>query len=586
MNKTNSVTSYYYKLFKVILITNIIVYFFIIYIMNTLKQNIFGGMINDFVSLIILFTTEINNIIYKLLPSNKYKIKIPNELLFISHNEFIKLIDMDYIDKNNIKIVFNKDNTILIIKSKYKKNILKNIHGTCWLISVFSILYNSDFIDKINENNNHNTSQLSLFIPNNKINLINPLIDSLIKHRKESCVFSQKYKNGWLNNNNFQTCSNNLANILNLLGQIYNYDKINGGDDFLIFIIINILCLYYCNKCISMSFVNFNQKDLINSQFKNDTLIGSIILSNKKDDGHATSLYKRNGKMYSFNDGLETEFNYEHFFESYKTLQSYEINIEGIPIISNNDNQKLIATDVLFFNICDLSDDFFNDNIWYFLSGYFNGCIFNIRSFNMSIENINVYVKEKFNDIISSEVKINQLINLCKQYNVDLSFINIKHIDNKYIPNIIKIMANVQKKNYFEHLLISKCDLIVDEIISLIDSNNDFIKNLLKLLLKYRHIKIHSYVNTNIIYYIYQIYSKLYNEKLDYANMIVRSFYKSLKHYSDKFNEFINSDEYTNYLNIISGNTNDDVKNSNFLKLVQEVTESNDIFVSNFNNNY
>jgi hypothetical protein len=548
--------------------------------MNIIKHLLFGGMIYDTNSLLIHFTSEINNIIYKMDIGKKHEIKILDELLFVSYDEITKLLDIDFIIKNNIKIEIN-DNTIFITRSKYKKNILKNIYGTCWLISILSILYNSDFIDEINENNNHNTNQLPSFIPNNKNHLIKPLIKFLIEHRKNSCKYISINERLWLNNNNYQTCSNNLSDILDILSQIYNYEKIDGGDDDITFFVINILFLFYYGKCISIFKIKFNQKDLIIEQLKKNTLVGTIINSYNNNNGHSTSLYKRNGDMYAFNNGLETNFNYEHFFDSYDCNGLYKINKKGIPIISNVDNQELIAEEILFFNLCDLSDDFFNSNTISFLNRYFNGCNFDI---NFSLEYVNEYVNANFYDILLSERKVDKLISLCDKYNIDLS--NIKYYLNDEYEScynfIIKLMANVKKRDYFNDLLVSNEHEIIKYTVLLIENKN-YVKNVLKLLLKYRNVKIINLVETNIIYYIFQIYCKLYDENIDYANMFVRSFYKSLNLFKNKYTQFVTSNEYNEYINMIRNNQKHKI-NVEFLKLVDGIIED-DIFINNFNDN-
>jgi len=516
------------------------------------------------------------------------EIDIPHELKHINPKYIVHYINKHRINTNDIYIL-SKNNKINIVRSKLKKNIILNTCGTCWLISLLSIVYNSDIIEQLDNNistnknfknlisNDKLTNDYFILIPHNKTNELKELLTNFYKNKLDTCTYGRTYNEPWISKQNYNNSTCNQQEIINCIYDLFKIDCANGLDienNYLLFFLMNILCKFYFNIRVNMSIVSIDDED-IKSKFKDPSFIGCLLDSHNINVGHITAIYSKDNEQYFFNNGVIKKFNFTDFFSSYRTnleyvvLDTNDINKYDYqalyPFVHDMDNNNVqILKTCIFFHKSELSDkEFTYNNTTYYLDMYFMSDIefdFSLLSFNKDIINNYLFKLIGIYNYKIDENDILKIIKLSSYYNSDMSMIKFSSINQNKILQLLKKIydsAKISKKNMERLFLYNNSIQIIDLINDILSSEliidkYKIVKYITKLLVLYRDLKynvyiIGNYIESNVICIIFSIYCKIDDHHM--KKLFLNGFFFEIM-ISNK--TFIKTNEFKNFMDILS----------------------------------
>ena len=520
------------------------------------------------------------------------EIDIPHELKHIDPKYIVHYINKHRINTNDV-YVLSKNNKIHIVRSKFKKNIILNTCGTCWLISLLSIVYNSDIIEQLDNNistnknfknlisndNDKLTNDYFILIPHNKTNELKELLKNFYKNKLDTCTYGRTYNEQWISSQNYNNSTCNQQEIINCIYDLFKIDCANGlgiGNDYLLFFLMNILCKFYFNIRVNMSIVSIKDED-IKSKFKDSSFIGCLLKSHNINDGHMTAIYSKDNEQYFFNNGVIRKFNFTDFFSSYNTNSDYVVLDTSyrykndsqalypflFDLDSNNDQ---ILKTCIFFHKSELSDSkFIYNNTTYYLDMYFmsDDIEFDFSLLNFNKDIINHYLTNYYIKILPNKINENDILKIIKlssYYNSDMYMIKFSSIDQDKILQLFKKIydsAKKSKKNMISLFLYDNSIKIIDLINDILSSEliidkYKIVKYITKLLVLYSDLKynkyiMENYIESNVICIIFSIYCEIDDHSMD--KLFLNGFFLEIMR-SNK--TFIKTNEFKNFMDFLS----------------------------------
>lgn len=227
---------------------------------------------------------------------------------------------------------------------------LSNIHGTCWYVSVIIIMLLGDKTrDDITEKV-RNISSLELFEQGKELfkkvfgSVINVetkksfILEILENIRNKIAIFYRI--NNPLQNTYITTsadieleliqCERTFINVYkNLFPEEWEFKNYKGGTYIDIYIMLNIISIFYLNKLVNIENEYLTLLKTIN--YDNENIIGAIVNS----DNHSMCFYKYFGCEKFSNNSNIFNFNWSELFKTYnynldkKPFIQYDMNVEG-----------------------------------------------------------------------------------------------------------------------------------------------------------------------------------------------------------------------------------------------------------------
>lgn len=408
--------------------------------------------------------------------------------------------------------------------NNFINNYFQNKLGTCWLISIFTMVFFSSKTQKCAQSKiisediesiiNQSIEKLKVIIPhgfNNDGNLKNSMFYTL---KLFLINLSEKVLNSILANINNSTCQNinenSIAyNFFNIFLKNLDFKKVYSANNLYTYRLLNLLSVLFLNKFIDLNFINLT--NLIDTKKENRNyyiyVYNLLNLNNPKllgytveTENHLTCFYSCNYEMKLVNNDFIISFNYKKFIE-----KLYELSIYLFYDDKSDINTSLKIHEVL---------DIFHEN------EYLGYCIYNRSTKDLFLfKNVINYKCEIFyedNNIIYLDTNSTQQKRLYCTKIKELSINPIIFQDNintnyfNYINNHFIINDFFQEKDYFD---------------------------------KYFEILI----NNSIIIKDYNLFSMVLDEEIDKNTQD-----KTFKNQNEKYQYIIKSELVTRYSNILS----------------------------------
>ena len=465
-----------------------------------------------------------------------------NNIFSLSQTLDIKKV-IDHLKKNKIILIYENRSEI----NCDQNNIFNNKNGSCWFISIISLLLFSNSTKLINKNINYkyindNFDKLFEFIKYLIPTYSNKNKKLIKKFYMYFLIYINYYRfSNYSHDDNilfFLTDTKDITEkriefkMLRILSKIFKYNLTNGNNNvYFTFILVNLFSIFFLEKIINCKYILYT-KDIQNAQISlqninYDTICGLIIYT--KD--HANSLYKCNDNYKMFNNGNSANFDYRTFFTTGLIPWSYiKKDIGWLSLTTDKNLSDCVIDEIIIlenktdFNI----DTLFTNNG----KNILNFC--NLKSITLNI--LDSISKDKINSIINSMTK------------TELLPINEHTTEILFIFKKIKDLNICRYFDFFEYNTISYQNIHVNIILEILDYGIDLnlvVKNNVSVLCFILYYYKNSKKQDNI--------SKI----IDYIRSKLNILHLIQKIYSDNYLTLIllidtNQDLALEYLNIIS----------------------------------